>query len=141
MDANTIGPVEFLIIDFPGNRFTDDLAPALADLVGRGVVHVIDLVFVSKDADGNVAWFECDDLEELAAYAPVDGEAEGLLSDEDIIELSEELAPDSSALFIVWEDTWARDLAVAVRAAGGRIAAGERIPHDAVLELFADIDD
>lgn len=136
-----IDPVEYVIIEFPGNEFTGDIAPALADLVERGVVRIIDLVFVRKDAEGTVTWFEYDDLEELAAYESVDGEAEGLLSDADIIEFAEDLNLESSALFIVWEDTWAGDLGRAIRAAGGRIVAGERIPHHVVDELFSDLDD
>jgi Family of unknown function (DUF6325) len=127
-----LDPVEYVIIEFPGNRFTGDIAPAIAALVDRGLVHIIDLVFVRKDADGVVTYFEYDDLDELKGFAEIEGEADGLLSDADIAEMSVDLASDSSAIFIMWEDTWARDLGRAVRNAGGQLIAGGRIPYQAV---------
>jgi hypothetical protein len=125
-------PVEYLLISFPGNRFNGDIAPAIADLVAKGTVHIIDLVFVKKDADGTVEAFEYEDLEEAAGFLDIDGEAEGLLSPEDIEAAAEALEPDSSALFIVWEDLWAADLATAIWASGGQMVAGERIPREVV---------
>ena len=134
-------PIEYVIIEFPGNRFTGEIAPAIADLVDRGLIHILDLVFVRKDADGTVTAFEYDDLEEGAAFAAIEGEAGGLMTDEDIEELAATLADDSSALFIVWEDTWAGELGRAIRGAGGILRAGERIPADVVEAVLADIDD
>jgi hypothetical protein len=127
-----LDPVEYVIIEFPGNRFTGEIAPAIAALVDRGLVHIIDLVFVRKDADGSVTYFEYDDLDELAGFAEIDGETDGLLSDTDVAELAVELAPDSSALLVVWEDAWAGDLGRAVREAGGALVAGGRIPYQVV---------
>jgi uncharacterized membrane protein len=130
-------PVEYVIIEFPGNTFTGEIAPALAALVDRGLVRILDLVFVNKDADGNVLYFEYDDLEELGQFAEIDGEADGLLNDEDIEALAESLAPESSALFIVWEDVWAGDFARAVRNAGGRLIAGERLSEEVLEAVLA----
>jgi hypothetical protein len=127
-----IGPVEYLVIGFPENRFTGAIVPALTELVESGTIHIIDLVFVSKDADGVVTSFEFDALEELAPYAALDGEAGGLLSDEDIELAVDALEPNSSAALLVWEDTWAAPLAAALRDAGGVLLAGERIPHEIV---------
>ena len=132
-----LAPVEYLIIRFPGNRFTGEIAPAIADLVARGTVHILDLVFVTKDADGNVTAVEFDDMEGADAFTDIDGEAEGLLNEEDIEIASEALEPNSSALFIVWEDLWAADLARAVLASGGELVVGERIPHTIVEAAFA----
>ena len=132
-----LAPVEYLIIRFPGNRFTGEIAPAIADLVARGTVHILDLVFVTKDADGNVTAVEFEDMEGADAFADIDGEAEGLLNEEDIEIASEALEPNSSALFIVWEDLWAADLARAVLASGGELVVGERIPHTIVEAAFA----
>ncbi len=132
-----LDPVEYVIIEFPGNRFTGEIAPAIAALVDRGLVHIIDLVFVRKDADGSVTYFEYDDLDELSGFAEIDGEADGLLSDTDIAEMAVDLAPDSSALFVVWEDTWAGDLGRAVRKVGGELIAGGRIPYQIVDEALA----
>lgn len=135
-----LDPVEYVLIEFPGNQFRGEIAPAIADLVDRRLVHIIDLVFVKKDADGDVTWFEYDDLAEAAEFGHIDGDADGLMNDDDIAEIAAELAPDSSALLIVWEDTWASELGRAVRAAGGRLIAGERIPHEVVEAAFAGLD-
>ena len=108
MDNDTIvGPVELAVIGFPETRFTGAIAPALADLVERGHLDPR-LVFVTKDDDGNVAGIELDALEDSSAFDDVDGEVNGLLSDEDLQAASELLAPGSSAALIVWENTWAR---------------------------------
>ncbi len=127
-----LAPVEYLLISFPGNQFNGDIAPAIADLVAKGTVHIIDLVFVKKDADGDVTVFEFEELDEAAGFIDIDGEAEGLLSPEDIEAAAEALEPDSSALFIVWEDLWAADLATAIWASGGQMVAGSRIPREVV---------
>ncbi len=134
-----IGPVEYLIIGFPGNQFKGEVIPALADLVEAGTVRILDLVIIKKDADGSITSFEYDGLEDTAAFAEVDGEAGGLLSEDDIELAAEALEPDSSAALLVWEDTWAAPLAQALRNAGGVLLAGERIPHEVVEAAFEDL--
>lgn len=133
-----LAPVEYVIIEFPSDQADPDVARAIADLVERRVVRILDLVFVRKGADGSVTWFEYDELDELAIFAEIDGEVDGLMGDEDIAELAEDLPPEHSALFIVWEDLWATDLGHAVRRAGGRVVAGERIPYEIVQAALAD---
>lgn len=128
----SIGPVEYVLIEFPGNRFNGDIAPALTDLVDAGLVRIIDVVFVIKDVDGNVASFEYDERDDLAALATIDGSADGVINDEDLQLVAETLVPDTSVLMIVWEDRWATPLAEAIRAAGGVLRSGERIPHEIV---------
>lgn len=136
-----LGPVEYVIIEFSGNRFNGAIAPAIADLVERGVVRILDLVFAKKDADGTVTTFEYDELDEVASFAVIDGDADGLLSDDDVAGLAAELAPDSSALFILFEDVWATELGRAVRSAGGELIAGGRIPHRVVIDAVAGLGD
>lgn len=133
-----LAPVEYVIIEFPSDRADPDVADSIAGLIERGLVRVLDLVFVRKDPEGNVSWFEYDELDELAVLAEVEGEVDGLMGDEDIVELAEDLPPGCSGLFIVWEDLWAADLGRAVRQAGGRLVAGERIPHEVVQAALAD---
>ena len=135
-----VGPVEYLVISFPGNHFDGSVAPAIADLVERGTVHILDLVFIKKDPDGDVAVFEFSDLDEAIGFAEIEGEADGLLNDEDIAAVADGLEPDSSALFILWEDLWALDLAQAVRRAGGQVVTGARIPREIIEAAFADHD-
>src|SRR5688500_4169951 len=112
-----IGPVEYAIVAFPGNKFTGQIAPALADLVEAGTIRIIDLAFVAKDADGEVLAFEITDLEPdiREALAKSGAEGSGLLNEDDVVAAAEELEPNSSAMLIVWEDVWAAKLAQAVR--------------------------
>jgi uncharacterized membrane protein len=136
-----VGPVEYVVIGFPGNRFKGEIAPAIAGLVERGLVRIIDLVFVKKDSEGLVSYFEFDDLEETATFGHIDSDVDGVISDEDIAELAESVPVDSSALLIVWEDLWAAELAMAVRGAGGELIAGGRVRHDLVLAALAGLDE
>jgi uncharacterized membrane protein len=135
-------PVDLVLLGFPGNQFTGDIAPALKDLVASGTVRILDLVFITKDADGNVAGVELSDLSEVgAAFDDVDGEINELLTDEDIEAAGEELEPDSSAALLMFENTWAGRLATAIREANGEVLAYERIPRDAMQEFLGAISD
>jgi hypothetical protein len=134
-----IGPVEYLIVGFPGNNFNGRIAPALADLVDRGLVNVIDLAFVGKDDDGNVVTFEFDALEELAEFAGIDGEVGGLVTEEDLAYAAAELEPGSSAAILVWENAWAADFASALRDSDGVVLEGGRIPHELVEAALAEL--
>jgi Short C-terminal domain/Family of unknown function (DUF6325) len=126
-----LGPVEYLIISFPGNRFNGEITPAIADLVERGTIRILDLAFIIKDADGQTATFEYDELDEAAGFVDIDGEADGLFSDEDLQLAADALDPDSSALFIVWEDLWASELAKALRDRRRRTGAALDRPSSA----------
>jgi hypothetical protein len=136
----SLAPVEYVVIGFPGNQLGADIAPAIATLVEQGTVHILDLVHVRRDADGQVAWSEYDALEEVAeAFADIEGEAGGLLTAEDIEEIAVSLAPDTSALVIVWEDRWAGEFGRAIRAAGGRLVTGRRIAPEVVESALAEL--
>jgi Family of unknown function (DUF6325) len=129
-----IGPVDYAIIVFPGNRFTGEIAPAIADLVDEGVVRIIDAAFVGKDADGTAVALEMTDLDPAVQKGLEDLGIEigGLFSDEDLINAAEELEPNTSAALLVWENVWAREVADAIRTAGGELAVFERLPHEVV---------
>jgi Family of unknown function (DUF6325) len=131
-----IGPVEYMIVSFPGNRFTGEIAPALGKLVESNTIRIIDLAFVSKDADGAIGAFELSDIDEEVRRGldALGLEASGLLGEEDLIDAATDLAPGSSAALLLWEDIWAAELAAAMRNAGGELVAIGRIPHDAVME-------
>ena len=133
----TIGPIEYIIVGFPGNQFTGQIAPALADLIDNDTIRILDLVFISKDADGDVTAFEYDELDELAAFGDLDGEVGGLIGPDDIAHAAEGLDPNSSAALLIWEDTWAIPLVEAMRSSGGVLLEGGRIPHDLAEEAFA----
>ena len=136
-----IGPVEYLILGFPGNMFTGQIVPELAKLVDSGLVRIIDLTFITKDADGVVEVVEYNAVEELAAFAGLEGEVGGILTDEDVAYAAEALEPNSSAALLIWEDTWATPFAVAVRNANGVILEGARIPREIIEEAVGALTD
>jgi Family of unknown function (DUF6325) len=133
-----LGPVEYIIIEFPGNDFRGDIVPAMAKLVENEVVRIIDLVFIMKDPDGNVSVYEYDQLDELAPFASLPGEVGDFVNQEDLDYAAAALAPDSSAAVILWEDTWATELALAIRGAGGIVREGARIPPELVDAALAE---
>jgi len=132
----SIGPVEYLIVGFPGNHFNGDIVPALRKLVESGTIRIIDLLFITKNADGEVEAFEIEDHPDLEPYGTLSQELDGLLNDEDVELAGETLEPNSSAAFLVWEDCWAKEFAEAARASDGVILAGERIPAQIVEEAL-----
>jgi hypothetical protein len=130
-----VGPVDLLIVEFPGNQFKGEIAPALRELVTDGTVRVLDLLFVYKDADGEVGSVELaglgPDLE--PAFADLDGQlGGGLLDAEDVAQVGADLKPNSSAALIVWENTWAARFVTAMRNAGAHVVDQARIPAEAV---------
>jgi hypothetical protein len=129
-----IGPVEYMILAFPGNRFKGEIVPALAELVDSGTIRVIDLAFVIKDADGEVATLEMADLdsEVFQAFDALTSDTLGLLNEEDPRAAAEEREPNSSAALLVWEDLWAAKFADAVRNADGVVLDLERVPYEVV---------
>jgi hypothetical protein len=134
-----IGPVEYIILGFPGNQFNGEIAPELGKLVSSGTIRVLDLVFVTKDGDGNVAAVELEDHADVALFNALDGEVGGLISEEDIEYAAADLEPNSSAALLIWEDVWARPFVEALRASGAVLIEGARIPHDLIEAAEADL--
>ena len=137
----SIGPVEYVILGFPGNKFSGQIVPELAKLIDSGLIRIIDLTFISKDAAGRVAIVDYDAVEELAAFAGLDAEVGGILTEEDITYAAEGLEPNSSAALLVWEDTWAGPFAAAVRNANGVILEGARIPREIIEQAMSALTD
>jgi len=132
------GPVEYVIIGFPGNEFKGEIVPALADLVDSGTIRIIDLVFIGKSKDGEVVTFEADgDHADLEVYNNLDGEVGGFIGDEDIAHAASALEPGNSAALLLWEDVWATPFVEAVRNAGGVLLEGARIPAELIEEAEA----
>ena len=127
-----IGPVEYIIIGFPGNQFNGEIAPELGKLIDSGTIRILDLVFITKDADGNVGAIDFEDHHDVALFNALDGEVGGFISDEDIDYAATELEPNSSAALLIWEDVWATPFVEAMRNSGGVLIEGSRIPHDLI---------
>jgi hypothetical protein len=135
----TMGPVEYIIVGFPGNKFSGEIAPELVALVESGTVRILDLIFIGKDADGSVVAFEIDELDAAAGFGGLDGDVGGLISPQDIEYAAAALEPNSSAALLIWEDVWAARFAEAVRNSNGVLLEGARIPHELIEPALADL--
>ncbi|HEY8546763.1 MAG TPA: DUF6325 family protein [Acidimicrobiales bacterium] len=128
-----VGPVEMMLIGLPGNRFDGAIPPTLSRLVEAGTVRLIDLVLVHKDLDGRVT------------ATPIEGSVDpelrraagSLLTAEDVEIAGEELAPDSAAALVLWENSWAARLSAEIFDAGGAVLAHDRVPAESVVAAFA----
>ena len=134
-ELDQMGPIDFVMIEFPDGQPKGEAAPLLLDLVDRGIIRILDLMFVRKDADGSIAGLEISELdsegaEEFVVFA---GAASGMLTDEDRQEAANAMEPGTAAAVIVYENRWAAPFARAVRQAGGQLVAFDRIPVQAVL--------
>lgn len=129
------GPIELLLIEFPGNEFRGGIIPELKRLVDDGTIAVIDVLLVRKDADGTVTWFEASDLEDAALLAELVTEPSSLLGAEDADEVAEALEPGSSVGMLLFEHLWAGPLSTAIRGSGGRLIDWIRIPPSAIEEV------
>ncbi|HLF61292.1 MAG TPA: DUF6325 family protein [Acidimicrobiia bacterium] len=137
-----LGPIEVLVVGFPGSQFNGKILPALKNVVERDIVSIVDCLIVSKDVDGSVLFVELEDAganEDVAALAELVGEANGLLSEEDVHEIAVALQPGDTAAFLVFEHTWAKPFRDAIVASGGVLVANVRIPGMVVDEVMAEL--
>lgn len=135
----SLGPIEIIVIGFPENQFTGEIAPALADLVESGIVRIVDLVFITKDDAGDVTALELNELDDhvTAAYVTLVEELDALIGEEDIEDFGEQLEPGSSIGLLVVEHVWAKGFADAVANSGGVLLESIRIPRQVIDELTA----
>jgi hypothetical protein len=126
-----MGPIDYLIVEWPDKQPTGAAAPLLVDLVDRGLIRVIDLVFIAKGDDGSVARLEISELG--ADIAVFDGASSGLISDDDVGEAGEALEPGTSAAVLVYENVWAAPFAAALRKSGAQLVSNGRIPVQAMI--------
>jgi Family of unknown function (DUF6325) len=143
-DLDELGPVDWIVVEFPGSRFNGKIAPALSDLVERDLIRILDLLVLKKNSDGSIEAFELSDLDEseLGGLRSYEGQLAMLLSEDDVSAVAAAIEPASSAAVLVWENTWAAPFASAVRHSGGQLVASGRIPIQAMLAAIeADVDE
>jgi uncharacterized protein DUF6325 len=134
-ELEAMGPIDLVVIEFPDGEPSGEAAPLLIDLVDRGIIRILDLMFIRKDEDGTVAAIEIGDFDSdgTVDLRVFEGASSGLLGDEDAESAGGALQPGSAAALIVFENRWAAPFATAIRRAGGQLAAFERIPVQALL--------
>lgn len=141
--VDELGPVDWIVVEFPGSRFNGEISPALTDLVERGTVRILDLLLIRKDADGTLDFAELDEVDEgeVGQLRSYEGRLATLLSEADVRAVAEAVEPGSTAAVLVWENSWAAPFATAVRRSGGQLVASGRIPVQALLAAVEDDDD
>jgi hypothetical protein len=134
-----VGPVDVYIIGFPGNKFNGRVAPAILELVENGTIRIVDLLFVSKDAEGVTTVIQAEDLDaEGAGFLEIDVTQPGALNEEDAEEVSDDLPANSSAMLIAFENVWARKVVDALQDADAVLIDSIRIPVDVVQAAMAE---
>jgi hypothetical protein len=138
-DEATLGPISYLIVEFPGNRMTGEGLAVLLDLVDRGVVRVLDLTFVMLDDDGTIRALDISDIDhdgtlDLTVF---EGASSGMLDDGDVADAASVLSAGSSAAVLIFENSWAAPFTQALRNSGAELVAAGYIPQD---DLLASLD-
>jgi hypothetical protein len=134
-----LGPIDIIVIAYPADApMTGEAVPLFMDLVERGIVRVLDVMFVMKNADGTFSGFDATDLDEQSVgdFAEFTGASSGLLGDSDLETAADAIEPGSAAVMIVYENRWAAPFAAAVRRNGGVLVASERIPAQDLLDAL-----
>jgi hypothetical protein len=134
-----LGPIDIVLIGYPpGAPMTGEAAPIVADLVARGIIRLLDVLFITKEQDGTYAGFDARNLDEnlVGDFTLFEGASSGLLGDEDVANAADAIEPGASAVLIVYENRWAAPFAAAVRRNGGMLLASERIPTGDLIEAL-----
>ena len=134
-DLGTLGPVDYLVVEFPAgaSNFTGEMAKELLALVDSGTIRVIDILILTKNEDGSVDAMELSEIEELGPLQAVEAELAELLAAEDVEHLAAAMDPGSTAGVLIWENLWAAPFASAARRSGGQLIANGRIPIQAII--------
>ena len=135
VSLDELGPVDYLIVEFPAgaSSFTGEMAAELRALADSGTIRVIDVLILTKDADGTVEAAELSDIAELGELQGIEAELAELLAADDVDHLAAAMEPGSTAGVLIWENLWAAPFASAVRHSGGQLIANGRIPIQAII--------
>src|SRR4051795_7178390 len=139
MEANTdldsLGPVDYVVVEFPAgaSSFTGEMSAELLSLVERGIIRVIDILILTKAADGSVDAMELSDVPNLGELEKLETELAELLAADDVVHLAAAMDPGSTAGVLIWENLWAAPFASAARRSGGQLIADGRIPMQAII--------
>jgi len=136
-----MGPVDYILVEWSGRQPTGEALPHLVDLVDSGIIRILDIAFITKDEDGNVAGMEIEQLgSEVEEVKIFEGASSGLISEDDTVEAAQALEPGTSAALLVYENAWAAPFASAVRRSGGQLVASGRIPVQAIVAALDELE-
>jgi hypothetical protein len=128
-----MGPVDYIVIEWPDKQPTGDVAPMIVELADRGIIRILDVAFLIKDVDGEIATIEAGEFDADGSFAEFEGAGTGLLGQDDLDEAAAALNPGTSAAVLVWENRWAAPIATGLRRSGAQLIASGRIPIQALL--------
>ena len=132
MEIEEMGPIDYIVLEWPGKQPSGEVAPMIVDLADRGIIRVLDIAFMIKREDGTVDALEIADLDG-DGFADFEGASSGLIGQDDLEEAAAALLPGTTAAVLVWENRWAAPVAVALRRSGGELVASGRLPVQAVV--------
>ena len=136
-----MGPVDYILVEWTGRQPNGEALPHLLELVESGTIRILDIAFITKDEEGNVAGMEIEDLggavEEVKIF---EGASSGIISDDDTVEAAQALEPGTSAALLIYENSWAAPFASAVRRSGGQLVASGRIPVQAIIAALDELE-
>ncbi len=133
-EPNAMGPISYLIVEFPGSKMTGEGFPILLDLVDRGLIRILDLRFVRRDMDGSIRAIDLQDIDRDGQFdlAKFEGASSGLLDDTDIADARSVIEPGSSAGILIFENRWATPFTQALRRGDAELVAAGYIPQDTI---------
>ena len=132
LEIDEMGPIDYVVLEWPGKQPSGEAAPIIVDLAEKGIIRILDIAFMVKGEDGTVASIELSDLDG-DGFADFEGASSGLIGPDDLDEAAAALEPGTSAAVLVWENRWAAPVAVALRRSGGQMVATGRLPLQAVI--------
>jgi hypothetical protein len=132
MEIEELGPIDYIVLEWPGKQPSGEVAPMIVDLADRGIIRVLDIAFMVKREDGTVDALEISDLDG-DGFADFEGASSGLIGQDDLEEAAAALLPGTTAAVLVWENRWAAPVAIALRRSGGELVASGRLPVQAVV--------
>jgi len=135
-----MGPVDYIVLEWPGRQPKGDVAPLIIDAVDRGLIRILDIALMVKGDDGSVAAIDLGELDDDTGFSAFSGASSGLLAQEDLEEAATALEPGTSAAILMWENRWAAPIAVALRKSGGQLVASGRIPVQGILAALEAMD-
>ena len=131
-DIEDMGPVDYIVLEWPGRQPKGDVAPLIVDLADRGIIRVLDVAFMVKNEDGTVESIELGELED-GGFGEFEGASSGLIGQDDLEEAAAALDPGTSAAVLIWENRWAAPVAIALRRSGGQLVASGRLPIQSIV--------